>query len=207
MKVIFTCLLILLSAVSNTAAGPALPPDPPLETAWQFKSGIRDSAAMNGDTSLSSSASSGLNHGFALVNALGQSAAGSLGGKLRMQFMVDDDSKLMGEADLLLPLHDTTHSGVFAQFGIRSLWDDRWNANLGIGQRWYPQARELEDGSVDSGAWMLGYNAFFDYDLTRSHQRGGVGVEAQYDMITLSSNYYFPLSGWRDAKGDDPLLD
>ncbi len=216
MKVLFICLLLLFSAVSATAAAPALTPDNHQEKAWQYTNGVKYNAAVNDDlsrppihggTSLSSTSGSGVNYGLGLVNVLGQSALDSLGGKLRMQFMVNDDSKLMGEADFLLPLYDTAYSSVFAQIGVRSVWDDRWNANFGIGQRWYPQARETEDGSIDSGAWMVGYNAFFDYDLTRSHQRGGIGVEGRYDMITLSSNYYFPLSGWRDAKGSDPLLD
>jgi hypothetical protein len=30
---------------------------------------------------------------------------------------------------------------------------------------------------------MFGYNAFFDRDFTRSHDRGGVGVELQYDWL------------------------
>jgi hypothetical protein len=28
----------------------------------------------------------------------------------------------------------------------------------------------------DSGDWMIGYNAFFDYDFTRDRQRGGFGA-------------------------------
>ncbi|MDR2891540.1 MAG: inverse autotransporter beta domain-containing protein, partial [Deltaproteobacteria bacterium] len=51
----------------------------------------------------------------------------------------------------------------------------------------------------DAGNWMIGYNAFFDNDFTRSHQRGGFGVEAQYDWLKLASNYYFPLSSWKGS--------
>ena len=76
---------------------------------------------------------------------------------------------------------------------------DRWIGNAGLGQRWFPQAQSL----ADSGNWMLGYNAFFDYDFTRSHQRGGIGIEAQYDWLRLASNYYFPISSWRDSKDFD----
>jgi hypothetical protein len=46
---------------------------------------------------------------------------------------------------------------------------------------------------------MFGYNAFFDNDFTRSHQRGGLGLELQYDWLRLASNYYFPLSGWKGS--------
>ena len=50
---------------------------------------------------------------------------------------------------------------------------------------------------------MLGYNVFFDNDFTRSHQRGGVGIEAQYNWLHLPSNYYMPLSGWKGSKDFD----
>jgi|GEM_PF-5487917 len=147
----------------------------------------------------------GINYGLGLLNIYGQSLAGSVDGNLRLQFYSDQDGKLQGEGDFLLPLYDTTHMSLFMQTGLRSMWDDRWIGNIGIGQRWYPAAQE-KDGLIDSGKWMLGYNAFFDYDLTRTHQRGGLGVEAQHDWIKLSANYYTPLSGWRDAKGSDKDL-
>jgi hypothetical protein len=53
---------------------------------------------------------------------------------------------------------------------------------------------------------MIGYNAFFDKDFTRSHRRGGIGVEVQYDWLRLTSNHYFPLSGWRDSYDFDRRL-
>ena len=46
---------------------------------------------------------------------------------------------------------------------------------------------------------MIGYNAFFDNDFTRSHQRGGAGIEVQYDRLRFAPNYYFPLSGWKGS--------
>jgi hypothetical protein len=51
---------------------------------------------------------------------------------------------------------------------------------------------------------MLGVNAFVDHDLTRAHNRGGIGVELQYDWLRLSSNFYAPLSDWRDSHDFDP---
>jgi hypothetical protein len=79
---------------------------------------------------------------------------------------------------------------------------DRWIGNFGLGQRWFPAAKDEED----AGDWMIGYNAFFDNDFTRSHQRGGVGVELQYDWLHLASNYYFPLSDWKDSYDFDSRL-
>ena len=114
--------------------------------------------------------------GLQLLNSLGQSAVGPLDGNLRLHVYADKEGKLQGEGDLLLPLLDTTHMSVFTQAGLRSMWDDPWIGNLGVGQRWYPSARK-ENGLIDSGNRMIGYNAYFDYDLPRSHQRGGGGVE------------------------------
>jgi hypothetical protein len=71
---------------------------------------------------------------------------------------------------------------------------DRWIGNFGLGQRWFPDATE-----EDSGNWMIGYNVFFDNDFTRSHQRGGVGVEVQFDWLRLASNFYYPLSDWKGS--------
>ena len=120
-------------------------------------------------------------------------------------------SRLNGEGDVLYPFYDGQYTAVFTQVGLRSMsgmdnddrdgrGGDRWIGNFGLGQRWYPGATLSEDGkSVDSGNFMLGYNFFFDNDFTRSHQRGGIGIEGQYDWLHLASNYYFPLSGWKGS--------
>ncbi|MDL2217002.1 inverse autotransporter beta domain-containing protein, partial [Desulfovibrio sp. OttesenSCG-928-M14] len=104
--------------------------------------------------------------------------------------------------DALLPFYDSTHTTIFTQLGARSMsaedTEDRWIGNFGLGQRWFPAATE-----EDAGNWMIGYNAFFDYDFTRDHQRGGVGLEAQYDWLRLASNYYFPLSNWKGSEDFD----
>jgi hypothetical protein len=78
---------------------------------------------------------------------------------------------------------------------------DRWIGNFGLGHRFFPNATE-----DDSGDWMVGYNAFLDHDFTRTHNRGGVGVELQYDWLRLSSNAYFPLSGWKNSYDFDRRL-
>jgi hypothetical protein len=86
--------------------------------------------------------------------------------------------------------------------GGESDGEDRWIGNFGLGQRWFPAAKDEKD----AGDWMIGYNAFFDYDFTRDHQRGGVGVEVQYDWLHLASNYYFPLSDWKGSKDFESLF-
>jgi len=52
----------------------------------------------------------------------------------------------------------------------------------------------------------LGYNVFLDQDFSRNHTRGGAGVEAWYDWLRLSANYYTPLSGWKDSEDYDSRL-
>lgn len=136
-------------------------------------------------------------------------------GKARLNFnwYIDEKgtSRFGGEGDVLWPLYDSLHTTVYTQIGARSMYGggdsygpDRWIGNLGVGQRWFPGAKWKDDGTtVDSGSWMVGYNAFYDHDITRGHQRGGVGVEAQYDWLKLASNWYLPLSDWKDSKDFD----
>lgn len=153
----------------------------------------------------------GLNHGMGFLNSMGEAALGGLtdNGRARLNFMTDWDGKLNGEGDVLLPWYDGKYTTVFSQFGARTMnaedSRDRWIGNLGLGQRWYPFATggDAPGDNVDSGNWMLGYNAFYDHDFTRGHQRGGVGLEGQYDWLRISPNYYFPVSGWKDSEDFD----
>ncbi|GHU17350.1 hypothetical protein FACS189475_01040 [Betaproteobacteria bacterium] len=127
-------------------------------------------------------------------------------GRARVNFNIDWDGHLQGEGDVLLPIHDSPRTTVFTQIGARSMASsdskDRWIGNFGLGQRWFPYAQDLQN----AGHLMLGYNAFFDQDFSRSHQRGSVGGEIQYDWLRLASNYYFPLSGWRASPDFDHRL-
>jgi hypothetical protein len=146
-----------------------------------------------------------LSRGMDFANAAAESALSGLtdGGRARLDFLIDGNGKMNGEGDLFLPFYDARNATAYAQLGARSMdaeqSRDRWIGNAGSGRRWFPQARN----STDSGDWMFGCGAFFDYDFTRSHQRGGPNLEAQYDWLWLSANYYFPLSFRREAKDAD----
>ncbi|HFS8112836.1 TPA: inverse autotransporter beta domain-containing protein [Enterobacter asburiae] len=107
-------------------------------------------------------------------------------GTARAKLNIDNKGRVDGsELDLLIPLNDTLSSLTFTQFGLRHI-DDRTMANLGIGQRHYPE-----------GEWMFGYNAFFDYDLRRDHSRVGLGLELARDYLKFGANSYFRTSNWR----------
>ena len=155
----------------------------------------------------------GVNYGMGFLNTMGEATFMGLTGKgkARLNFILDLDGRINGEGEILYPFYDGQYTTIFTQIGGRSMSGmdgggkygrgaNRWIGNFGLGQRWYPGASLSADGrTIDSGNWMVGYNVFYDYDFTRSHQRGGVGIEARYDWLKLASNYYFPLSNWRGS--------
>ncbi|CAI1117721.1 inverse autotransporter beta domain-containing protein [Serratia marcescens] len=112
-------------------------------------------------------------------------------GTARIKLGVDDHMNLEGsELDLLLPLHDTPSQLTYTQMGMRHI-DKRTTANIGVGQRHF------------LGEQMVGYNAFFDHDITGDHSRGGIGAEYWRDYLKLGANGYFRLSGWKNANNLD----
>ncbi|QTL94391.1 Invasin [Aeromonas jandaei] len=118
-------------------------------------------------------------------------------GTADVQLRFDDSFRLSEySADVLAPVVDTPERMAFVQAGGRHVdATDRTILNVGVGQRHF------------SEEWMLGYNAFFDYDVTRSHSRLGLGAEAWADYLKLSSNAYLPLSSWKDSPDFDDYLE
>lgn len=95
------------------------------------------------------------------------------------------------DADLLIPVYETTSSILFGQLGLRthdkSSFDGRTFINTGVGYRY----------DVDS--WMLGVNAFVDSDIKHNNIRGSLGAEAFRDYLSFAGNYYFPLTDWKES--------
>ncbi len=129
-----------------------------------------------------------LGFGNQYLNELGEKIL-SEHGRVRSGLGFDEEGKLQGEVDFLYPLNSGDNHLFFIQAGTRSMSGDRWIANLGLGQRFFP----TEDVAV-------GVNAFLDYDLTREHTRGSVGGELWLDWLRMYGNYYAPLSGWKTSK-------
>lgn len=129
-----------------------------------------------------------LGFGNQYLNELGEKIL-SEHGRVRSGLGFDEKGKLQGEVDFLYPLSSGDNHLFFMQAGTRSMSDDRWIANMGLGQRFFP----TEDVAV-------GVNAFVDYDLTREHTRGSVGGELWLDWLRMYGNYYMPLSGWKTSK-------
>ncbi|MDR1488110.1 MAG: inverse autotransporter beta domain-containing protein, partial [Deltaproteobacteria bacterium] len=116
-------------------------------------------------------------------------------GQARVSLNFDRYGEFQGYADLLLPIFDSERTSLFSQIGFRTMPNDRVIGNLGLGQRWFFGENIA-----------LGGNLFLDYDFTRSHLRGGVGVEFWADWLRLSSNYYAPLTNWKSSKDYDAAL-
>ncbi|POT23931.1 invasin [Citrobacter freundii] len=124
------------------------------------------------------------------VRALSPSA------RLRGGVSLDEDFRFKSvEADLLIPVHESTSSILFGQLGLRthdkSSFDGRTFFNTGIGYR------------QDVNRWMLGLNAFVDTDIKNNHVRGSLGAEAFRDYVSFAGNYYFPLTDWKASTYHD----
>lgn len=110
-------------------------------------------------------------------------------GHIRTNITINNGGDLDGSsADYFIPLFDNQTSLIFNQLSVHRT-DDRTIGNFGVGVRQNMGEK-----------WLLGSNLFYDYDFSRQHRRAGAGVEAWTDFLKVSSNYYFPLSGWRDSK-------
>ncbi|WP_413739001.1 YchO/YchP family invasin [Sodalis sp. RH21] len=109
---------------------------------------------------------------------------------------VNSAGKFTGSyGQLLLPLRDTAHGALtYSQVGVQGTPQGAVG-NVGLGQRWL------------TGGWQLGYNVFYDRYLQRDAlRRGAIGAEARGDYLSLSSNYYYPLSAMRAGRGADTFL-
>ncbi|WP_153753190.1 MULTISPECIES: inverse autotransporter beta domain-containing protein [unclassified Citrobacter] len=108
-------------------------------------------------------------------------------GTVKTQLSVDEEFSLdESSIDWLVPLHETTNNILFTQLGYRNQ-DQRNTVNAGVGVRHF------------SGDWMLGFNTFYDADLTGNNRRLGVGTELWRDYFQLSGNGYLRLSDWQSS--------
>ncbi|OAT25897.1 Ig-like domain-containing protein [Proteus myxofaciens] len=113
-------------------------------------------------------------------------------GHARVSLSTDKKFTLEGSsADLLIPLYDHEKNLVFSQTSYHRK-DSRSQLNQGIGYRHF------------TDKFMLGLNAFYDYDLSRYHSRFGIGAEVWRDYFKLSVNHYHRLSNWRTS---DDVMD
>lgn len=113
-------------------------------------------------------------------------------GHAQVSLSTDKKFTLEGSsADLLIPLYDSEKNLVFSQTSYHRK-DSRSQLNQGIGYRHF------------ADKFMVGLNAFYDYDLSRYHSRFGIGAEVWRDYFKLSANHYHRLSNWRTS---DDVID
>ncbi|EKI3327437.1 inverse autotransporter beta domain-containing protein, partial [Salmonella enterica] len=103
-------------------------------------------------------------------------------GNARLSFSTEG----LGSLDLLAPLWEGESDLFYTQLGGRRD-SDRTTTNLGLGVRHF------------TPDWMVGVNAFYDYDVTGHNSRAGVGVEAWRDYLKLSANSYLRLTDWHQS--------
>lgn len=130
-----------------------------------------------------------------VLNRLQQKSEAMLSplGYTQVQLNVDESGRFSGSSgQMLLPLDDQKTRGLtYGQLGLQGV-DDDIVGNMGLGQRW------------NAGRWLLGLNVFYDQYLQHnSLRRGSVGAEARSDYLSLSSNYYYPLSAMHALNDDD----
>ncbi|MHC5308465.1 inverse autotransporter beta domain-containing protein, partial [Bartonella sp. LJL80] len=116
-------------------------------------------------------------------------------GTARIQLNVDDGFSLKNsQFEMLLPIYDKGNNLVFTQTAIHRT-DERTQTNLGFGYRYF------------APDYMIGGNAFWDYDISRSHSRMGVGLEYWRDYLKLGVNGYYRLSDWRVSPDVEDYLE
>ncbi len=113
-------------------------------------------------------------------------------GHVKTNIALSDNGGIDGSSlDYLLPWYAGESTLLFNQFSAHSK-DGRNIANVGAGAR----------VNINKD-WLLGANTFYDYDISRGHQRGSVGAEVWTHYLKLSGNYYMPLSNWKTSKDFD----
>lgn len=131
------------------------------------------------------------------INPLQQQAQDLLGkfGQAQVSIAVDDHGDFSKSTfSLFTPWYENDAMVAFSQVGIHDQ-DSRTIGNFGAGLRW------------DKGNWLLGYNTFLDQDFSRNHSRLGLGAELWTESLRLATNFYHPLSGWKDSKDFDDYLE
>lgn len=107
-------------------------------------------------------------------------------GKASFNLLVDQHGSWNGSSgSLFSPWQDNERYLTWSQIGFTQQ-EEGTVGNLGVGQRWV------------AGSWLLGYNTFYDTQLSKHLQRAGLGAEAWGEFLRLSANYYHPMKGWQD---------
>ncbi len=122
--------------------------------------------------------------------------AGRYGVNAEIVFGIRDLDRIEPSGKVLFPLYNRPQGIAFVQTGLAKVQEDRAVAHLGFGFRGYPEAVSRRQ----AGSWMYGFNAVWDLDATRGHQRLSIGGEFATERFSLSGNVYSRLTGWRNSR-------
>ena len=98
-------------------------------------------------------------------------------------------NEVTGSILVVKPLTDNEDNIFFTQMSLFFCDDSRETFNLGIGKR-----KLLIDDKL-----LVGANLFFDNEVSYSHRRSSLGIEAISSVGHLRANQYYALSGWKSG--------
>ncbi|MBD1139291.1 inverse autotransporter beta domain-containing protein [Pelagibacterales bacterium SAG-MED46] len=100
-------------------------------------------------------------------------------------------NEVTGSILVVKPLSNDEDNIFFSQMSLFFSDDSRETINLGIGKR-----KLLIDDKL-----LIGANLFFDNEVSYSHRRTSLGIEAISSVGYLRANQYYALSGWKSGLG------
>ena len=92
----------------------------------------------------------------------------------------------------LKPVSGNENNSLFFQGSFFMHDSDRETINLGLVKRFLN----------DDESTLLGFNAFYDYELDYDHQRFSLGTDIKSKILDLSYNQYFSNSGSKTGKNN-----
>ena len=110
---------------------------------------------------------------------------------------IQENLKPSFEIQSVNKITETSDGVIFNQSNIIS-HDGETTLNFGFGKR----------NLLNNETLMLGSNYFFDYHVTESHMRNGLGFEAISNVLDLRGNYYKAVRGFKGTDtGKEKALD
>ena len=82
----------------------------------------------------------------------------------------------------------TESTNLFTQISFRNIDvgdNERYIGNVGLGYRFL----------TDDQSMMIGFNSFYDHDITEGHKRASIGFEASASTLEFNLNQYYALTG------------
>ncbi|EDX6219387.1 hypothetical protein CSM97_001904 [Salmonella enterica subsp. diarizonae] len=149
---------------------------------------------IKGASSFAKSRESVSNYAYAQVSQLASDAFEKWlkqygNARITLNTQTQNSKALAGSsADLLFGLHNQENRLDYIQFDTHYEDSDDMIVNVGLGQRYF-----LKNNT------MLGYNLFYDQNMSSNVTRTGVGLELWRDYFKFSGNGYFALSDWQDS--------